>query len=184
MYLDKVKARVEELQFIRRDRIIPCTQKEVAYLEQRLHVSLPLAYKEFLLWMGKGAGPFMAGSDFFYYRLIDIQAGATELLEEDALLKHLPEDAFVFQMHQGYTFTFFRVKEGADPPVYSYLERSGQTTFTRVDDHFSDSLLALIEDSARIIAELAKSPGKRTLLKSPIDEAIAYYRKKHVSSHE
>jgi SMI1-KNR4 cell-wall len=37
----------------------------------------------------------------------------------------LPTDAFVFSMHQGYEFKYFKTSEGDDPPVYQYVEGNG-----------------------------------------------------------
>src|SRR6266481_1526061 len=86
MYLDGVKARFEELHLVRREKIIPCTEREIQLLEQQLGLPLPGAYQEFLLWMGHGAGGFLRGSDCFYDRLPPLRAWAAAL--EHVL--HLP----------------------------------------------------------------------------------------------
>jgi hypothetical protein len=66
MYLDKFKARFIELSTIYLKKITPSTKEEVSYLEEQLLLSLPLAYKEFLLWGGHSAGGLMQGSDCFF----------------------------------------------------------------------------------------------------------------------
>jgi len=43
----------------------PCTEKEISELEKQIGLKLPEAYKEFLLWSGKGLGSFEIGSDIF-----------------------------------------------------------------------------------------------------------------------
>ncbi len=166
MYLDKVIARLEELHIVRPETIIPCTEEEVRSLEHQIGRSLPGAYREFLLWMGHSTGGLLRGSDYRYQDLISLQKWAVELMEEDGFPDPLPGDAFVFLMHQGYEFDFFRIGEGDDPPVYYFLEgehhgsitnlEGGQHgTITAVHAHFSELLLAIVENSAEIIDYVA-----------------------------
>jgi len=37
-------------------------------------------------------------------------------------MEGLPSDAFIFSMHQGYEFWYFRISEGDNPPVYGFHE--------------------------------------------------------------
>ncbi len=175
-YLDRIKARLDELHFIPPKGLKPCTEEEVVRLEQARSVKLPQAYREFLLWMGSSGGSLFIGSDCFYRDLPLIQKGAVELLEEDQFPLKLPEDAFVFYMHQGYNFDFFRPSEGDDPPVYYYLEDSEQTSFTEVFSHYSDALLAWIENEAKVTASLAESwkQGRRPAVPE-IQRSVEYY---------
>jgi hypothetical protein len=127
MYLDTVKARFRSLNVLRRQKVVPCTEKEVRRLEKTLGFPLPAAYREFLRWMGHGAGNFLRGTDCFYKCLPLLQGWATELLEENENPVVLPEDAFVFGMHQGYQFVFLRRSDGDNPPIYYYTEVTGST---------------------------------------------------------
>lgn len=63
------------------------------------------------------------------------------LLEENNFPEVLPADAFVFWMHQGYQFAFFRIGEGEDPPVYHFEEGQESQTFQRIHDKLSEFLL-------------------------------------------
>src|SRR5258707_14053477 len=150
MYLQRVKARLEELFIVRLDTIIACTEEEVHALEQEVGLLLPAAYREFLLWMGHGSGGLLGGSDFLYEDLILLQRDAAELMKEDTYPEPLPEDACVFLMHQGYQFGFFRTSEGDDPPVYRYSEGAEQSSITANAPHFSEFLLGVVEDTAKI----------------------------------
>ncbi|BCL80561.1 hypothetical protein ccbrp13_30260 [Ktedonobacteria bacterium brp13] len=92
--------------------------------------------------MGHSGGGFLEGSDCLYDQLMEIQSWAGELLEEDHFSKAMPEDTFVFFMHQGYQLNFFGLDEGEDPPVYYYLEENPvRTSFSQIYPRFSDFLL-------------------------------------------
>lgn len=143
MYLDVVKVRVEQFNLVSQPQCRPCTPAEVSTLERWVHCSLPEAYKEFLLWLGQNDGGLFAGSERLYYHLTTIQEGAIDLLEENGFPEPFPPDAFVFFMHQGYQFNFFRIAEGNDPPVYYYLE--GRPSIERVAAHYSEWLLGWID---------------------------------------
>jgi hypothetical protein len=151
MYLDKAKEKEGNLHQTGIAQFIPCTEEQVASLEDWYGHALPRAYREFLFWMGSWGGGFLIGSHCFYGELKDIQTWAKDLLREDEYPGTLPEDAFVFWMHQGYQFYFFRCHEGEDPPVYYYLESLEneplQASFILKFAHFSDFLLTAIEDS-------------------------------------
>ena len=151
MYLDKAKARLEELNILEHDEVSPCTEEEVAALEKQMSVCLPGAYREFLLWMGKDAGRLFRGTDCLYEILPKLKAWAIELLAENGLSDLLPDDAFVFLMHQGYQFMFFRFSEGEDPPVYYYDQPSHQSSFTTAAPSYSAFLLDLIEGYAQSV---------------------------------
>lgn len=100
-----------------------CSMEEVESLEKQYGIRLPLAYREFLLIMGYGAGALFRGTDAFYRRLSELREGAEELLAEDNADFKMPADCFVFAMHQGYQFWFFYLSEAVeDPPVYYYYE--------------------------------------------------------------
>ncbi|CAN1213549.1 Knr4/Smi1-like domain-containing protein [Tumidithrix helvetica PCC 7403] len=125
--------------------LLPCSDRSITELEQKLEISLPKLYKEFLQMMGNGAGKFLQGEDCFYPQLPLIQGWAKELLQENNFPESLPDDAFVFFMHQGYQFSFFKLSEGDNPPIYSYCEGQEETHFIKNHDKFSDFLSVEIE---------------------------------------
>ena len=110
------------------EAIIPCSLKEIESLEKSIGAKLPLAYKEFLLIMGKGASKYMMGSSMFWDDLEDINKWAPGLLAENNF-KKLPENAFVFYMHQGYQFSFFILGESNNPTTYYYQEMQKEEDF-------------------------------------------------------
>lgn len=171
MYLDKAKMKEVALHQAGFETLVPCTEDEIAVLEHWIKRPFPQAYREFLLWMGYWGGGLFVGSNCFYNDLRDIQEWARALLEEDRYPGELPEDAFVFFMHQGYQFYFFRFSEGEDPPIYYYLEdheKPEQSTVNRTYAHFSAFLEDAIDKGvegahnfAALQAKLAKTNPER-----------------------
>jgi SMI1 / KNR4 family (SUKH-1) len=145
LYLEPIKQRLIALNLVNQNELMGCTQKEILQLEQQLGVKLPTAYQEFLRIMGKGAGQFLRGSDCFYDQLLDLQQAAGELLAENHFLGRMPDDAFVFLMHQGYQFSFFRLFQGEDPPTYSYCEGEQQQSFIETHERYSEFLAIEVE---------------------------------------
>ena len=139
MYLEKAK----QIFFSFREKPpAPCTQEQVEQVEQFLHLKLPVAFVEYLLWMGQWAD-MMRGSDFFYWPLFDLREGAETLMAHTECQETLPQDAIVFFMHGGNRFMFIRASEGDDPPVYFYGGKNPY--FTKPFDHFSSYLETTIE---------------------------------------
>ena len=73
-----------------------------------------------------------------------MQKFAVELLEDNKFPISLLKDAYVFCIHQGYQFLFFRCSEGEDTPVYSYREYQDTINFHLVSSHFSQTLIEII----------------------------------------
>lgn len=124
--------------------LIPCSKAEVDNLEYQLKSNLPIAYKEYLLNMGKYSGRLNVGTDCFYPDILDLGKYASDLLEENNTGLKLPSDAFVFSMHQGYQFNFFRLSDGDNPQVFSYSETYKTAEFRKIFDSFSGYLLAAL----------------------------------------
>ena len=151
MYLENAKQQFVRLDICHHTEIEPCTTEEINILEKQLKISFPGAYREFLLWMGHGAGRFLRGAEFFYGRLFVLLDWANEVLEENHFPGNLPQNAFVFYMHQGYEFAFFIVGEGDDPPVYYYNETIARSSFAVKHNSFSEFLLDCIERQSRLM---------------------------------
>lgn len=117
----------------------PCADKDIAILEDIQGLKLPVSYKQFLAVAGRGADRYMTGSDWEYERLDVINKEAVPLLAFHGF-KALPDNAFVFWMHQGYQFAFFVCNENDDPTVFYYNETAGQTDFVQTYDRLSHYL--------------------------------------------
>ncbi|MCG6155937.1 SMI1/KNR4 family protein [Rubinisphaera margarita] len=116
-----------------------CTSEEIERVEQDAGSPLPLAYREFLARMGRGALRFYYGTDIFFPAVLGLTLAARELVAEEESRLQLPDDAIAIIMHQGYQFCFIRSSEGDDPPVYYYMEQSSE--FIRKSDHFTEFLI-------------------------------------------
>ena len=52
MYIERVLEEIKRLGFPNPGKFVPCTQEEVKELEEKIHLSLPLTYHEWLQTMG------------------------------------------------------------------------------------------------------------------------------------
>lgn len=113
--------------------VISCTQAEVDALESMLSSSLrlPVAYKEFLLYGGKKIGNLFEGGFSFSYKIAqnwlkyEYRAEILDMLRSEDPDAELPPDVFILQEHIGSNFSYFRLNEGDDPPVYFWEEGEG-----------------------------------------------------------
>lgn len=158
MYLDQVKQLFKEAnaRVPLAHWVWPCSEGEVAALEQQLGVRLPAAYREFLLWMGHGAGAFLQGTDVFY-DVLPLTEAAQELLHEDGISAPLPSDAIVFYMAQGYQFMFMRATEGENPPIYFYNEGMSEAPFPQLYASFTAFLEKEIEGHVAVLSQMQGS---------------------------
>lgn len=124
--------------------ICGCSAKEIEDVESDVGQTLSLAYREFLAKMGCGAGNFFVGTDFLYPSVLGNTEAAHELVAEDKASLVLTEKAIAFAMHQGYQFMFIRADEGEDPPVYYYMEQSGE--FVKKAEKFTQFLIDVAHD--------------------------------------
>lgn len=113
-------------------KMIPLSENDITGIEEEIKMTLPKVYRTFLSLMGRGAGDFMKGSSAFYNDFYDFKYGVTEIIQDNKLPK-LPEESFVFWMHQGYQFAFFLLSEGDDPPVYYFTEGRNQLDYQKIE---------------------------------------------------
>lgn len=72
----------------------------------------------------------MLGSSVFLDELPDLQEGGRELLAENNM-EPLPDNAFVFWMHQGYQMAYFILGESDNPTVYYFSESFEDKAFVQ-----------------------------------------------------
>lgn len=158
----------------------PCRSWEVDDIEKEYGITLPQAYKDFLLLMGKKAGRFMVGSSVFYDELFFLKSWANELGTENDL-PPLLDDAFPFWMHQGYMVAYFITTEGDDPPVYSFAEGKDHKGYVldsmSVTEFFLKKLLiSFPEDRSFLLEHVGKeestTPGSKENLQAAKENVI------------
>lgn len=96
---------------------VGCTEAQINELERSLAGPLPLAYREYLKWMGADhQGPFR-GSDWFARNVLENTAYVPELLRENGVSWELPAVFLSFFCHQGYMCAWFDLLDAEDDPM-------------------------------------------------------------------
>lgn len=127
---------------------LPAASDQIHSLKKDLCFDvLPSSYYEFLMRMGNGTkNGFLQGHSCFINELPNLKAWATELLVENNFPLILSENDFIFWMHQGYMFAFFKMDEGHDPPIYFYTEVDKPSKFFKITDTFTEFLARILND--------------------------------------
>lgn len=130
-----------------RGRPVGASEDDVAQLEADLGFDVPLAYRQYLLWMGKDHDGIFRGTDCFYGDDFGNTEGLPELLEENGVDFPLPPRYLAFFMHQGYIALWFVLpRESDDPPVWIYHE--AEMKRPRVFGKFTDWLASYLKSNA------------------------------------
>jgi len=137
------------------ESVLPCTEQDVAVMAARLPGGrVPEAYRELLAYGGRKLGGVYGGVDISYemtWALLshDYRDIVAMIRPWDKAVV-LPPELFVLNEHVGSNFTFVRLDEGDDPPVYFWEEgEGGLEVATREHDSFSGFLLKLVEKHIR-----------------------------------
>lgn len=91
-------------------------------IENKYQILLPKIYKDFYNLCSFSVPANLVGSDLWNDNRFDLNEGAVELLAEDGINNFLQGDDFVFMIHQGYMFWYFKANGDPDPIVYGYHE--------------------------------------------------------------
>ena len=141
------------MDFLRKQGVFmkPISLDEINHLKQLVSDNnLPDTYLTFMKNAGNGIR-FFRGSSYAMSEINNIKLWAQELLEEDCSTETLTTNDFVFFMHQGYQFYFFRLNEGDNPPVYFYEEGENSQQFIKKYDSFVDFLIESYNDVEHLI---------------------------------
>lgn len=160
-YIDKLVSRLIEGDLAAAETIVPCTADEIASIERQYAVVLPASYKLFLSKMGRGAGTFLEGSDFFYEWLPELREMALGSMSRWDIDFSLSKTDFVFLNHGG-QFMFFDTAAGDDPPIYHY--KPSEHVAKKVSESFSIWLGLRVDEEIELqssINELARERDDR-----------------------
>ena len=125
------------------------SEAEVAELGAALKTALPLAYVQFLLWIGKDHHGIYKGTDIFINNVIENTKALPDLLSENSVRE--PQTRWLcFQSHQGYFMAWFALPpESDDPPVFYFGEGQGMTE-PRFGGPFTQYVAAELADLSAI----------------------------------
>lgn len=147
------KSKLLEGGLARQDSFKGCTEEEIESLERRFGLRLPQCYRDFLAVMGRAAGDFLVGTDYSFPKLLEFRKDAEELLRTSQSDFKLTPTAFVFMLHQGYTFLFLDCDDDPDdPPVFMFTE--AEKELRKVSDSFSAWLLTAVQEDIAACREL------------------------------
>ena len=148
----QVVARLMETGLATASTLQGCSNEEIESLEAKLSIRLPTCYKDFLSIMGRCAGKFMVGTDYSFDKLPGFREAAERMMTENNVTSKMPDTAFVFVSHQGYTFLFFDICSSNDPPVFMYTENESEPK--QIADTFSGWLKSAVDDDIEAYREL------------------------------
>ncbi len=92
-------------------------------IEDKYNFYLPMVYRDFYDLCSLSVPSNLVGTDLLNgYSYSHFSEGAARLLEDDEVNNFLQADDFVFMMHKGYMFWYFKANGDPDPIVYGYYE--------------------------------------------------------------
>ncbi len=119
-----------------------CRNAEIKNLETHFGFEFPIAYKEYLKFMGKDYNGIFVGSEYFIDDVIENTEYLPELLAANEIDFTLPDKYLAFFSHQGYMIAWFELpKLNENPPVWFYKE-SENNELPRIEGIFTEALLA------------------------------------------
>jgi hypothetical protein len=154
MALDSVKTFFNDQKFTTHAEAY--TEAEVQELEKKLNIKFPAPYRDFLLWMGKNRAGIDPSSAWAAEDLPGLKAKILQAMKDMNFPEKLPDDAFVFWDNQDYAFTFLRLSQGDNSPVYRYHQTLDPTTFAQTHASFSDWLAEHIQAHVNKMKQLGE----------------------------
>ena len=94
---------------------------ELNKVERKFSITLPIIYREFYKKCSRFIPRKLVGIDLINNDK-NLLEGALDLFLEDKIQNFLTEKDFVFMIHQGYMFWYFRADGNKNPEVYFYKE--------------------------------------------------------------
>lgn len=118
-----------------------CSSEEISLLERIVGFELPLAYKQYLAFMGRDYNGIFVGSDWFITNIENNIDLVPELLAENGISFDLPEHYLCFFSHQGYMAQWFELPKIDDNPPCWYFHEVIHKDKPVIEGRFTDVLL-------------------------------------------
>jgi hypothetical protein len=125
-----------------------CRDFEIRRLEKSFGYELPLAYKQYLKWMGKDYRGIFVGCNWFIANAEDNTKLVRELLAENNVSFQLPEHYLCFFSHQGYIAAWFELPKVDDNPPSWFYNEAANMDKPLIESRFTDVLLRDMRDLA------------------------------------
>lgn len=113
---------------------------EVDIIEKEYNLKIPLAYKEFLLIIGKDSGQLFEQGELDIGDFGNLKQMALEEIQESNLSIILKPTDLVIYEHQGYIYRYLPTDEGNNPPVIEFNDGGELYEYPTVQDYISKSL--------------------------------------------
>ena len=134
-----------------------CSSRMLAQFEQSLAHELPLAYRQYLAWMGEDYTGIFQGTNCFITDVHANTAALPNLLEENKIAFALPASMLVFYMHQGYVAAWFTLPKESDNPLIWFFSEGQDMTQPIITGTFTDFLLTDMRGLAAIRTETKRT---------------------------
>ncbi len=133
---------------------------EVEALELALGFAIPVAYREYLLWMGHDVDGVFRGTECFIEHVLTNTAALPELLRENGVAVLETGRLVCWFMHQGYIASWFVAHPGVqDPPVLWFSEVERERGVQR-GELFSQTLERELREMATAFGTRHRDPAR------------------------
>jgi hypothetical protein len=120
-------------------------------LEQEVGFSLPEAYQQYLLWMGRDYDGVLRGTDCFINDAIHNTDYLPELLAENNIQFDLSAHYLVFYGHQGYVAAWFELPKIAENPIVWFFIEAEDVQLPSPGGTFTDFILNDVKGMAQFL---------------------------------
>lgn len=169
-YLAEIKAYHSEFLEPYTGKPVGATEVEIAQLETRIGFRLPLAYKQYLLWMGKDESGVFAGSSWFLKDVLSNTLDAPHLLKLSKVKYRFPSKYLVFMGHQGYMYAWLthpkNPRQPENPPVYFFSEGFKDKKVMKYES-FTNFLMAEMKHMGYFIQKARSIRARASIVEKP-----------------
>lgn len=134
-----------------------CSSNEIRGLEESFGFELPLAYKQYLAWMGKDYHGVFLGCDWFITNVEDNTALIPELLAENNISFKLPEHYLCFFSHQGYMAAWFELPKVNENPLTWFYHEAVDMKEPIIEGTFTNVLFKDMRGLAAVLPKLHRA---------------------------